>query len=113
IAVVCLAGVLFALPNVLTPAQREALPGFLPDKAMNLGLDLQGGSHLLLEVDIGSVVREQLTNLVQSMRTELRSARIPYRNIGTTSDAATVTIIEPEANLDRARGILGDIEQGT
>ena len=44
-------GALFALPNMLTPAQRDALPDFLPKGTLNLGLDLRGGSYLLLEVD--------------------------------------------------------------
>ena len=45
-------GLLFAVPNLLSPAQREALPGWLPKSVLNLGLDLQGGSYLLLEVDV-------------------------------------------------------------
>ena len=47
-----LVGLLLAFPNVLTPAQREALPGWMPKQGLNLGLDLQGGSYLLLEVDV-------------------------------------------------------------
>ncbi len=112
IAVVCLGGLLFAMPNVLTQSQRDALPRFVPNQAMNLGLDLRGGSHLLLEVDVRSVFREQLNNLVQSMRNDLRNARIPYRDIGSTAAAATVTIIDPQDNLERARRILRDLEQG-
>ena len=37
-------GCLLAYPNLLSPAQREALPGWLPKNALNLGLDLQGGT---------------------------------------------------------------------
>ena len=44
-------GVLFALPNLLPQAVLDALPDWLPKKPMTLGLDLQGGSHILLEVD--------------------------------------------------------------
>jgi preprotein translocase subunit SecD len=119
IALVCAFGFAFAAPNLLTPAQRSALPSWLPNQAMNLGLDLRGGSHLLLEVDVRSIFRERLTNLIQSMRTELRRERIPYRNIGAVADAATVTIIDPDkagpggtTNIDRARQLLRGIEQG-
>jgi preprotein translocase subunit SecD len=87
---------------------------------MNLGLDLRGGSHLLLEVDVKSIFRERLTNLIQSMRTELRRERIPYRNIGAAGDAATVTIIDPDTagpggatNIERTQQLLRRIEQGT
>ncbi len=119
IVFVCLFGVLYALPNVLTKSQRAALPSWLPSKAMNLGLDLRGGSHLLLEVDLRSVFRERLANLVQSMRVELRKERIPYRNIGVSGDAAGVSIIDPDkagpggdTNIERARRVLRGLEQG-
>ena len=42
VVLAALFGVLFAYPNVLSPAQREALPGWLPKNTLNLGLDLQG-----------------------------------------------------------------------
>jgi preprotein translocase subunit SecD len=120
IALVCVLGFAFAAPNLLTPTQRTALPSWLPNQSMNLGLDLRGGSHLLLEVDVKSILRERLTNLIQSMRTELRRERIPYRNIGGAGDAAIVTIIDPDkagpggaTNIDRARQLLRGIEQGT
>jgi preprotein translocase subunit SecD len=113
------AGFLFAVPNLMTKSQRAALPSWLPNKAMNLGLDLRGGSHLLLEVDLKSVFRERLSNLVQSMRVELRKERIPYRNIGIAADVASVTIIDPDktgpggaTNIERARRILRAVEQG-
>ena len=54
------AGIIFALPNLLTQEQAEALPSWVPHNRISLGLDLQGGSHLLFEVDIDAVVRERL-----------------------------------------------------
>jgi preprotein translocase subunit SecD len=118
IAVVCLGGIIFALPNVMPKQARDSLPLWLPNKVMNLGLDLRGGSHLLLEVDVKSVFRERFTNLVQSMRADLRRERIPYRNIGVQGNAAGVTIIDPDkagsagTNMERARRMLRQIEQG-
>ncbi|RZJ74426.1 MAG: protein translocase subunit SecD, partial [Brevundimonas sp.] len=61
-------GLLLAFPNVLTPAQRAALPGWLPKNALNLGLDLQGGSYLLLEVDVPAMRAKRVTNLVEDVR---------------------------------------------
>jgi protein-export membrane protein SecD len=66
---VCALGVLFALPNVL-PA---AIPG-LPWGALNLGLDLRGGSYLLMQVDMSAVVRERLDGLVDAARQALDRA---------------------------------------
>ena len=119
---VCALGFLFAVPNLIPKSQLESMPGWFPKNQLNLGLDLRGGSHLLLEVDIQSVFRERLSNLVQAMRTELRQERIAYRDIGVAGEAAAVTILKPdepaggrggETNLEKARRILRDIEQGT
>ena len=49
---VCLAGVAFSLPNLFPRAEMERMPDWLPHQQINLGLDLQGGSHLLLEVNL-------------------------------------------------------------
>jgi len=68
--------VLFALPNVLPAETRDSLPGFLPKKAVNLGLDLQGGSYLLMEVDVEALHRERLSNTVEDIRNVLRTERI-------------------------------------
>ncbi|MDH3475225.1 MAG: protein translocase subunit SecD, partial [Rhodospirillales bacterium] len=49
---VVLAGVVLAAPNLLGRQTTEGLPGWLPHKQINLGLDLRGGSYLLLEANI-------------------------------------------------------------
>ena len=69
-------GVLFAYPNLLTTAQREALPGFLPKSGVNLGLDLQGGSYLLLEVDVSRMQTERLANLREDVTATLANDRV-------------------------------------
>ena len=54
VVVVALLGVTFASPNLLSREQADHLPSWL--QPVSLGLDLQGGSYLLLEVDTGYVV---------------------------------------------------------
>jgi SecD/SecF fusion protein len=78
ILAVCLAGLLVSLPN-LVPA--SALPSWLQQTRISLGLDLRGGSYLLLEVDTDSVVRERLEALVDGARTGLRAANVGYLNL--------------------------------
>ena len=46
---ICLLGLVYSLPNLFPRAQMERMPDWLPHEQINLGLDLQGGSHLLLE----------------------------------------------------------------
>jgi preprotein translocase subunit SecD/SecD/SecF fusion protein len=85
-------GVLFALPNMLTPAQRAALPGFLPSGTLNLGLDLRGGSYLLLEVDTEEMRAKRVTNLVEDARVALREDGIATRAIAQQERGALVTL---------------------
>jgi preprotein translocase subunit SecD len=69
-------GLLFAMPNVLPKDVREGLPWPLPKQTLNLGLDLQGGAHLLLEVDLKDGVEKTLKSELAGMRAALREKRI-------------------------------------
>jgi SecD/SecF fusion protein len=87
---VTIIGLLFAVPNFLPKDVVDALPDWLPKQAMVLGLDLQGGSHLLLEVNRESIVTERLTDL----RRDARNVLANENGIGNiiTTDPATNTI---------------------
>ncbi len=75
-----LIALLIVVPSMLAPTTVEALrkmaPSWLPVKTITLGLDLQGGSHILLEVDSPSVVRTQVENLRDDVRRILREERV-------------------------------------
>ena len=60
---VCLLGVLLCVPNFLP---RESMPSWA--RQISLGLDLRGGSYLLMEVDTSQMVRERLEALVDATR---------------------------------------------
>jgi preprotein translocase subunit SecD len=93
---VCALGLLFSVPNFIATETAEKIPSWLPHKQVSLGLDLQGGSHLLLEVGVNTVIRERLQSLVDSVRTELRKARVRYTGLGVKGQGIAVTIREPE-----------------
>ncbi|MBF0267331.1 MAG: protein translocase subunit SecD [Alphaproteobacteria bacterium] len=110
VALVCLGGALFALPNALPASALAMMPAWL--KPVNLGLDLQGGSHLLLEVDLKAVFKEQAVSLVESARTALRKENIRYIGLGADADGLRVTI--PEADQrEKARDLLRKLDAGT
>jgi SecD/SecF fusion protein len=71
---------LLVVPSLLSPVHREELiahlPGWLPVRSIVLGLDLQGGSHVLLEVDSNSVVKTLVDNLRDSVRRLLREDKV-------------------------------------
>ncbi|MBP0446436.1 protein translocase subunit SecD [Roseomonas sp. SSH11] len=70
-------GLLLCVPNLVP---RSALPNWAA-RQISLGLDLRGGSYLLLEVDMNAVVRERVESLVDATRTGLRQANIGYLNL--------------------------------
>ena len=96
------AGVLFAAPNFLSRETVAALPKWLPLQQINLGLDLRGGSHLLLEVDVAKVMVERLEALVEGARSELRTARIGYAGLGVRPGNAVSLKLRDAAQLPQA-----------
>ncbi|MCH7796684.1 MAG: protein translocase subunit SecD, partial [Proteobacteria bacterium] len=101
-------GAAFAAPNLLKRETAEGLPGWVPHLQVNLGLDLQGGSYLLLEVDLEFVVREQLENLVDGLRIGLRKARVGYTDLGLDGNTAVFRVRDSEA-VERTRQIVRDL----
>ncbi len=111
IAVVCGLGALFAAPNFFDRSTTDSLPDWLPHKQISLGLDLQGGSHLLLEVDVNAVIKERLENLVDSVRVELRKERIRYSGLGVRGHSVVVAIKDADRAKD-ALDLVEDLESG-
>ncbi|HEX3537782.1 MAG TPA: protein translocase subunit SecD [Stellaceae bacterium] len=106
---VCLLGVLFSLPNLFTPTQLSRLPEAIPHKQVALGLDLRGGSYLLLEVDFAKAQQERLNTLIDSVRNALRDARIGYTGLNVEGDAITFAIRDLP-RIEDARQALGKID---
>src|SRR5689334_20850436 len=79
-------GVLYAMPNMASPQTKAwlqaKLPEWMPVRSINLGLDLQGGSHILLEADTKAVISDRLDAMVEAARTELRKQNIGYVDLG-------------------------------
>lgn len=108
-------GVLFSLPNVLPQQTLDSLPSFMPKQKLNLGLDLQGGSHLLLEVDVAALRRERITNLIEDVRSTLRNEQIEFTDLGQVQGAVSVRITDPAKVSAAANAIrkLGSVVAGT
>ena len=102
---VCLLGVLLSALNLLTPAQLAYLPSYAR-KQVALGLDLRGGSYLLLQVDIAAAQRERLNTTIDSVRNTLRDAHIGYTGLNVEGDAITFTIRETDRVEDAKRELV-------
>lgn len=75
-ATIVVAGILTALPNLLTPQQLAALPSWLPKQQLALGLDLRGGAHLVLEIDAKALIEERVESLAREARQALDEAKV-------------------------------------
>ncbi len=88
ILAICLLGIFFAIPNMLSDTSK--LPKWW--QPVNLGLDLQGGSNLLLEVKMDDVLKERMSTIEDSVRQVLREDKIRYQNLKAGADSVKVKI---------------------
>lgn len=104
---------LAAVPSLFS-ISGEPWPSFLPDPKVNLGLDLAGGSHILLEADPNQVKGQRLESMDESVRSAMREAspRIQIGDISTRGGVVSFMVANP-ADLDRARELLLPLINGT
>lgn len=102
--------ILYSAPNLIPERHRAAvlgaLPSWMPHKAVNLGLDLQGGSHILLEVELGSVFKQRSDDIVSSLRPALREKKIGYKRLATIPAGGVRITLRDAADGDAVRKAL-------
>ncbi len=100
-------GFLFAIPSLIPAHQLAKLPNWLPKPTINLGLDLAGGSHILLEADAAKLAQSQLETLEESVRTKFRRAtpQIAIDSVSRADGNLSVTITNA-TQVDAAREAL-------
>lgn len=93
IVLFCAVGVLLTLPNLI----KRPLP-HVPWPQIHLGLDLRGGSYLLMQVDMNAVVKDQLANLTDEVRHALLNANVGYTDLGADVKARRVqfNLVKPD-----------------
>ena len=105
--VVCAA--LLIVPSFLdagTVASLEShLPSIIPVRPIVLGLDLQGGAHLLEEVDTASLLKSQVETLRDEVLGKLREAKIRFAGIAMQPRGVVARVADP-AERERALGLL-------
>ena len=106
---ICMLGVLLSLPNIL-PAPAH----WLPWRAVHLGLDLRGGSYLLMEIDMGAVIKERLESLADSARGALVKAGVGYQGLATQPGQNRVVLrLRDLSQSDKALTALREIATGS
>jgi len=135
VILVCLAGVVFSAPNMFystveqandaraaieagrddpaLQAQAEAWPDWAPSDLVNLGLDLRGGAHLLVEVHVEDVYAERMNALWPEARGALRDLRDQvgaFRRVGDRPDALEIRL-DQAAGAEAAAAALRELAQ--
>jgi protein-export membrane protein SecD len=109
---VVIAGILFALPNLFPAATMARLPAWLPHKQVNLGLDLQGGAHLLYQLDEKEMIGDWLNTMRGDVRETLRRARVGYTDLAQNVPNRSVSVkIRDAADVDKAYDELRKLAQ--
>jgi len=107
IAITALAAI-FALPNLLPAGVLGLLPSWYAQSRINLGLDLRGGAHFLLEADLRGVLNERLTNLSDSVRGEMRKQQVGLKELEVENGKDVAVVLREESQRARAlEGIRG------
>lgn len=107
ILAICFIGIFFAIPNMLSDTSK--LPKWW--QPVNLGLDLQGGSNLLLEVKLDEVLKERMSSIEDSARQILRENKIRYQNLSAGNESVKVKIDNLNSR-NKARGLFKKIDTG-
>jgi preprotein translocase subunit SecD len=103
-------GIVYALPNLL-PSGEESDSGLLPGQKINLGLDLQGGSHLLMLVDMEVVETERLNSLGETIRQEFRTEKIRFSDLKVENRSVSVSVRKAD-DVGAAEQIFDELGRG-
>ena len=98
VIIVILAAVVYVLPTFWT--------GIWPHKKINLGLDLQGGMHLVLEVDTDKAVEDTIERIAQELRSQLRKERIRVLELERVNDNQISFRIKGKENIEKCEKLL-------
>jgi preprotein translocase subunit SecD len=94
----CLLGILFGVPNLF-----RAPVSWMPWRTVHLGLDLSGGSYLLMQIDMKAVVTERLDGVADSIRQALRDGQIFYQTLEPQPDQSRILLrLRDASKIDAA-----------
>ncbi len=121
IIAICVSGLLFTLPNMMSRQMLDGLPDWLPKNQLVLGLDLQGGAHLLLELDMDQVYADRLDSIRDEVQLQLRprdrssGQKLLRYTRGAAENAVQVIITDPDDMAEaerRVRTLVNPVSSG-
>ncbi len=106
VVAVIIAAVIFVLPTVHMRLTATPQPTLWPKKKINLGLDLQGGMHLVLEVETEKAVESTIERLVQELRSQLRTDQIAYADLKQVDGSRIAAQLQGQENIAKFEALL-------
>ncbi len=94
-------GLLSAAPNILPHSIQQHLPQWYTQNTLSLGLDLQGGSHLLLSADKNALFERQLHSYATSLLTELREKGVRYTKQDSASPLQVQLVLKDAKDVSK------------
>jgi preprotein translocase subunit SecD len=107
---VVLIGILFSIPSLIPPSARQHWPSFLPHSTISLGLDLAGGSHLLLESVLQDLNKQRLQTMEDTVSSEMGRGDPPIgiSDVSTSGGRVSFLVTNPtqvDAAVERMRSV--------
>ncbi len=102
--------VVIAMPNFFSNEQLASFPSWVPSKKVTLGLDLQGGSHIMLKIEKADIIKERLETTVGDIRNNLREAGIRYTGLSGVGQQIQVRITDAD-KIEAAKEALAPLTQ--
>ena len=97
-------GLVFTLPNLLPAKVAADLPGWVPHQRLNLGLDLQGGTHLVMTVDVEKALENALDHNIDELKRELTDGKVPVDTLAAAQSRLVETLYQyNQSKLQLAR----------
>ncbi len=99
-----------AIPNLFSEKQLEAFPDWMPKGQVTLGLDLQGGSHLLLRLERNGIIEDRLQTTRDDIRRLLRAEQLGYTGLAAAGQSVQVRIRNAD-DVEQAKQALNELLQ--
>ena len=111
IVLVSVISILYTVPSFVDAKTQNWLethvPSWAPSRSVALGLDLRGGSHLLLEADIDSVIKQKIEDSMTALRPALRKQKIEFENVTAIPNGLKLQL----KSADQASAAKGEIRK--
>lgn len=108
VVVVLLAAFVYVLPTLQMVLEKKEQPTLWPYKKINLGLDLQGGMHLVLQVDNEKAVENTVDRTYEELRAFARKNHIRVKTIKKINTNTVAMQFSDDEKFSESKGLIAD-----